>query len=365
MRLPHLPQYPIFVVSLGLTMLVCIFLFINFNGGVSNAGTSEFRTSSSKFGSIWQAQPPKYYISQPSSSNPGQKTSAERVNRSSTLSIASQIFVVSLPRRTDRRAQMEILRSALGLQWKYVEAIDNSSPFIPIIMEEVRKQRTMQQENKKPFRWPKYISAQAYSSEPLGLDGSDNWTLPKYNEDINMQPRERNISASYRSTIASDPLTCATEDDTLVTFEKGLQEYKLLTQAKIACWISHLSVIRDIAEDKNEDVSIVLEDDINMGWDIKERLNGVWNLLPAGWDIVFIGEDFPPIPTTMTFLNFQVTAGQMNPTTSLSVSPTPNHAQLFTLPSAPNVRTHMPSPTPGLGVSSCTCVTLPSHTRAL
>ena len=296
MRLPHFPRYPIFFVSLGLTMLVCIFLFINFNGGVSNAGKSEF-------GSIWQGQSPKYCISQPPSSNPCRKTSTQIVDRSSTLSIASQIFVVSLPRRTDRRAQMEILRSALGLQWKYVEAIDNSSPFIPIIMEEVRKQRTLEQENKKPFRWPKSINAQAYSSEPLGLGGSDNWTLPKYNDDIKVQPRERNTSASYRSTIASDPLTCATEDDTLITFEKGLQEYKLLTQAKIACWSSHLSVIRDIAEDKNEDVSIVLEDDINMGWDIRERLNGVWNLLPAGWDIVFIGEDFPPIPTTMTFLH--------------------------------------------------------------
>ena len=63
-----------------------------------------------------------------------------------------------------------------------------------------------------------------------------------------------------------------------------------------------MSVIRDIAEDKNKDVSIVLEDDVDMGWDIGERLNGVWNLLPAGWDIVFIGKYFPPI-TTMIFVH--------------------------------------------------------------
>ena len=83
----------------------------------------------------------------------------------------------------------------------------------------------------------------------------------------------------------SDPLTCVTEDDTPIEFEKGLQEYKFLTSAKIACWSSHLSVIRDIAEDKNKDVSIVLEDDVDMGW-----------------DIVFIGKDFPPI-TTMILLH--------------------------------------------------------------
>ena len=71
----------------------------------------------------------------------------------------------------------------------------------------------------------------------------------------------------------------------LVEFEKGLQEYKFLTSAKIACRSSHLSVIRDIAEDKNKDVSIVLEDDVDMGW-----------------DIVFIGKDFPPI-TTMILLH--------------------------------------------------------------
>ena len=305
MRLQHLPRYPIFFALLSLMVFACvILLFISFNGGMSSPGKSEHRTSSFKF-DIWEKQSHKYCIPQPSVNYPSQETSTEgkdTVNRSSTLAIASQIFVVSLPRRTDRRTQMEILRTALGLQWKYVEAVDNSSPFIPIIMEEVRKQRVPDRANKKPFRWPNDINAQVYSSKPLGLGGSDNWTLPIDKYDTSIRPRERNISGSYNSTIASDPLTCSTEDDTPIEFEKSLREYKLLTSAKIACWSSHLLVIRDIAEDKNKGVSIVLEDDVDMGWDIGERLNGVWNLLPAGWDIVFIGNYFPPI-TTMIFLH--------------------------------------------------------------
>lgn len=298
-----IPRHPIFLVPLGLTMLVCItFLLIDMNVGVSN-GTSgkPYLLPSVKFG-IWHEQSPGYCTPQPSAyTSIGNVSTAEqaKVNRSSTLSIASQIFVISLPRRTDRRAQMELLRSALGLQWKYVDGVDISSPSITRIIEEVQKQRIPNRANKKPFRWPKYINAQAYSSERLGLGGSDNWTLPKDQDDSSMMHHERNLPGGYSGTFSRDPLTCAMEDDTHITFEKGLPEYKLLTPAKIACWSSHLSVIRDIAEDKHKEVSIVLEDDVDMGWDIRERLNGVWDLLPAGWDIVFLGKRFPPVSATL------------------------------------------------------------------
>ena len=111
MGLQHLPRYPIFFAPFSLTVLACvILLFISFNGGMSSPGEPEHCTSSFKFG-IWEKQSPGYCILQHSVNYPSQETSTEgKYTRSNTLSIASQIFVVSLPRRTDRRIQIEVLR---------------------------------------------------------------------------------------------------------------------------------------------------------------------------------------------------------------------------------------------------------------
>ena len=117
MGLQHLPRYPIFFAPFSLTVLACvILLFISFNGGMYSPGEPEHCTSSFKFG-IWEKQSPGYCISQHSANYPSQETSTEgkyTVNRSSTLSIASQIFVVSLPRRT----QIEVLRCITFPSWQ-------------------------------------------------------------------------------------------------------------------------------------------------------------------------------------------------------------------------------------------------------
>jgi GR25 family glycosyltransferase involved in LPS biosynthesis len=96
--------------------------------------------------------------------------------------------------------------------------------------------------------------------------------------------------------LSSAILTCAHEDNAILPFTLDLPEYQLLTPAKVACWNSHLSVIRRIAEGdgktlptEEQDVSVILEDDVDMEWDIRERLASIWTLLPAGWDVVFLG----------------------------------------------------------------------------
>jgi GR25 family glycosyltransferase involved in LPS biosynthesis len=42
--------------------------------------------------------------------------------------------------------------------------------------------------------------------------------------------------------------------------------------------------------DDKHGVSLVLEDDIDMEQDIRQRLASVWSALPHTWDIVFLGE---------------------------------------------------------------------------
>lgn len=224
-------------------------------------------------------------------------------NRSETLGIASRIIVLSLPRRIDRREQMDILRATLGLRWTYVDAVESTSAVVERIITWITILRggstviaSGDMADADAFRWPRNIDALSSSLQTLGLEGSDFWTLPLRTEDTKVQLEMVEGVSSTIPTVSTEPLTCAYEDNVILPFTTDLPEYQLLTPAKIACWNSHLSVIRRIAESdsktrstEEQDVSVILEDDIDMEWDIRERLADIWTLLPAGWDVVFLG----------------------------------------------------------------------------
>jgi hypothetical protein len=181
---------------------------------------------------------------------------------------------------------METLRAALSLQWTYVDAIDAQHPAIGKILDNVREQRS---DTSVEFRWPSEIDTLASSSEPLDID---NWMSAS----TDGTSRVSSISGASSQDTSIDatptPLVCATQDNSILPYAPTLSQYRILSPEKIACWYSHLAVIRQVAEHKNRDkngATIILEDDIDMEWDIRERLGAVWNLLPAQWDIVFLG----------------------------------------------------------------------------
>ena len=229
-------------------------------------------------------------------------------DRFKTLGIASDIFVLSLPRRTDRHKEMEVLRVALDLQWTFVDAVESHTAVIESIMAQMRSLRAAKASTSTDrgiFRWPQNIDALSSSSQPLGLEGSDLWASQSsstYNNKRHLKAATvRGIAGIMNKsteipTTSAEPLTCTSEDNSVLPFTRGLPEYKLLTMAKMACWNSHLSVIRRIAESSSktrvaleQDVSLILEDDIDMEYDIRERLAGIWTSIPAGWDMVFLG----------------------------------------------------------------------------
>ncbi|OSX67952.1 hypothetical protein POSPLADRAFT_1043129 [Postia placenta MAD-698-R-SB12] len=97
------------------------------------------------------------------------------------LGVASNIYVVSLPHRTDRRAAMERLKQALELDWTYVDAVPSGDPSIVDVLERVRRTRfppgELQDDLPQQFAWPDIleIDALVHSSMPLDLAGSDIW----------------------------------------------------------------------------------------------------------------------------------------------------------------------------------------------
>ncbi|KAJ7449465.1 hypothetical protein B0H11DRAFT_1743605 [Mycena galericulata] len=241
-------------------------------------------------------------------SSPGQ--------RRAVLPIPSRTYVISLPGRKDRQQQMERLRNLLALQWSYVMAEDSKSAQVSAIMSQVRSIRQeMLKRNgyepnttaRLPFEWPEpgtSVPAVPFEEIPPLLD-------------------------SRLVSFDSAPLICATENFTLTPYSPGLPKYRTLSRSRIACWHSHLSVIRRAADHVGPKASLILEDDVDMEEDVKERLLSVWGSLPPDWDIVFLGHCwsnesyYPALPKSQSESN-------LHPPRLLESHLHPSHAPLCT-----------------------------------
>ena len=201
-----------------------------------------------------------------------------------TLGVMSEIYVVSLPQRTERRQEMERLRKYLGLRWAYFPATSNDSSVIHAIMQRVKMLREECENNETNcnFAWSGNLNSSASSMRPLNLWSSDFLT-----------PASLQLLAETWLSNPVRPLTCATKDFYIPKYDPKLPLNRLLTPARVACWHSHLSVIQLISNEEGLDPwssVLVLEDDVDMESDIKSQLRNLWPLLPPDWDIVFLGE---------------------------------------------------------------------------
>ena len=202
-------------------------------------------------------------------------------NLMATLNIASRIYVISLPKDLQRRMDMEQLRYTIGLEFTYVNGTEGDEDTVEKIMGHVTAFRALRglREAGLPlstaFEWPQDVDALVESEKPLDMSGSDLWV----SDDIDPPDLP-----------SREPLTCAHGDSTLEPYSPQTPSYRLLTKGRLACWHSHWRVIRSIANGQ-DGVAIVLEDDVDMELDIRQRLLGVWDSLPSEWDIVFLGAD--------------------------------------------------------------------------
>ena len=241
---------------------------------------------------------------------------------SPTLSVLSQILVISRPSRLDRRATMEQLRAALGLDWDYVDAISSDDQAVTQIADCLRLSR--KHAHLRTFEWPSRseVDQIVLSPLPISPNTSVSWLAPTsdtlcrypvppasnasvqaadlgdFSRSQNTPPMETSRNHHSRAT-SSVPLTCAVQDRTHgVKYTPSLLSYMLLTPAKFACWYSHLEAIQRVAAfneplvdpEGGGTAALILEDDVDIERDIRERLREAWSVLPDDWDIVFLGE---------------------------------------------------------------------------
>ncbi|KAG1775109.1 hypothetical protein EV702DRAFT_1280213 [Suillus placidus] len=264
---------------------------------------------------------------------------------STQLGIASEVYLISLPWRQDRRQQMEHLQASKEISWTVVDALDPSDIAIGHIFERIVSQRSLQPSKghrDDVFRWPADINAIAASTEYLGTSGSDLWASADTQDN-------KHTTSSSRSIYPN--VTCATHDHSVPSFKPSLPDWMILTAPKISCWYSHVSAVRQFTDRENttpEDVAVFLEDDIDMEKDIDIRMRHVWPSLPHGWDMVFLGhcwsnESFYsalPSPGVMSPLYDLTTRSHMHP----SYSPRCTHAYALSLSGARRLLQHLRYP---------------------
>ncbi|KAA1468342.1 hypothetical protein DENSPDRAFT_911568 [Dentipellis sp. KUC8613] len=310
-------------------------------------------------------------------------------NRSRTLGVASRIYVVSLPARTDRREQMDRLRASLDLEWTYVDAVDASHPEVFAILRQVRALRAqiasvvlsrsddpnpladpseqIDMEHAPGFHWPDVLDELVHAPGPLQPSGADLWTVPSEPQffDSSELPIVAELHPAHRLQSHSSAhakklnlhLACTDENRLLATFSAALPPQRILTPAKVACWHSHMQVIREIANSQDERPAIILEDDVDMERDIQARLEGLWPALPVDWDIVYLGHCWsdeslnpalhtsssPPPPSPDVAANLHATLSSRS-SLHPSVAPKCTHAYVLSRSGARRVLLHLRHP---------------------
>lgn len=207
---------------------------------------------------------------------------------SATLGVASRIYLIHVHQRVDRYEEMSKIERAMELKFTWVNATSKTSSAVTNILERIRWWRNQHRqsaddplEDPSPFvfKWNSDVDGPD-DGGPLGMVEADWWDFPLSYPESPLPPLPPAPSPDTRP-----PVVVSFGED---GGSENMRPHEALSLAQISCWHSHYRVIRQIAEGDDE-VAIILEDDVDMEWDLEKRLRGIWANLPADWDIVKIG----------------------------------------------------------------------------
>jgi hypothetical protein len=244
-----------------------------------------------------------------------------------TWGIAQRLFVISLPRRIDRRDTLRPLLRAHHIHLPtsstnqtdeacvYIPATDLTSPSITNILAHVRAQRRLEYTTFHHSKANALLNERgrrasfedALAKSPNEEWGSDLWGEERLEDTVMDWDELLDPDADY-ALLAEKGNPFNLRKFTSMPTWTGLPSPRTttMTRAMIACWYSHVQVIRKIAlmspEDQKmqDNVSlsmkrtegptyIVMEDDVDFEWAIEELLVPIWGALPSGWEIVILG----------------------------------------------------------------------------
>jgi hypothetical protein len=181
--------------------------------------------------------------------------------------------------------------------WHYHNATYAHTPLIDHFMRKVQAKRAKALEDPAewvtlPFAWPEdaganYTSDKPLHATPLPRAGAELWPQdPSHNNDV------------------LNPMMCATNNFKLEKYKTDVIQWRHLTPERVATFHSHMSAVRRVVDDNarlkvdfsrhpnrtQTHISLILEDDIDIEWDARQRMEAVLPFLPWNWDVLFLGQ---------------------------------------------------------------------------
>ncbi|GAA5905599.1 uncharacterized protein JCM6883_005383 [Sporobolomyces salmoneus] len=228
----------------------------------------------------------------------------------------SKIYVLSLPSRQDRRETIKQLADALGIEVEFVDAMDKEDSMFEWIAQRVRETRKLR---KKMISKARGIPQSSIGGNTIGGD----WTSPFPNSDSLENNDEKTPFPLYPLPPSSFPLLrkqlSSTASSNWVehlekldsrnqlsqlelepTSSKPINVTRLLwdplekvsarqiTRGMMSTWWGQTRVMKRIVE-RADASALVLEDDVDLEWDLERLWNTVQRRLPDGWDITYLG----------------------------------------------------------------------------
>ncbi|KNZ49388.1 hypothetical protein VP01_504g6 [Puccinia sorghi] len=227
-------------------------------------------------------------------------TSPENFNQHHPTLGFGHIYCISLPTRHDRRETMSKISEALGVRLTFVDATSKDHPVIGWIGErasEVRKQKVELMAQHSGLEKDK-IGGMGAGSVWLTVNNGQT-ANQEFLRDIEL-PSLAGARPEYEGKNWVEYLWSVSDHETLrssrsdfnITNEMWDYQEEMLPRqinpATVSTYYNHLRVLRMIQE-SGEASALILEDDVDMEWDLERRWRSIERHLPSDWETVFLG----------------------------------------------------------------------------
>ncbi|GAA5821581.1 hypothetical protein JCM11251_000920 [Rhodosporidiobolus azoricus] len=270
------------------------------------------------------------------------------------------IYVLSLPSRKDRRKDMLKMAKALGVEIEFIDAADKKEPFIKWIAERVSESR---EERRR-------VMAEAQDLDPSDIGGlkiGTPWLTPFPSPPMSYHPTKRPLpsfppfpsdprfreaqnwvdhlehlysrhSGSHLHLRPDDPNVNVTE---LLWDPLERVSVRQVHEGVISTYWGQTRAMKRMLENGDR-TALVLEDDVDVEWDLERLWKGVERRLPrdnrtgeAEWDVAFLGHCWGG--------EFQKPQ-YLNPLLHPSTGPMCLHGYALTSPGATTLLSHLLDP---------------------
>ncbi|CED84942.1 Lysyl hydrolase/glycosyltransferase family 25 [Phaffia rhodozyma] len=202
-----------------------------------------------------------------------------------------KIIVINLARRQDRRDHMKLLARAQDMEFEFFKATSFTDPEVIWIEE-----RLWEDQNGIVWDGPvdpdgHSVSWREFYRQRLARSGSEEEEEDEEEDEEKEKKEGGSRQEMFKSIYASRSI--------LGTQFPLINSGVTSLPGPLACWTSHLAVLRSIV-DRGLNRTLILEDDVDLAWDFRRSWSSIFRALPkdpspdgnGDWEMVYLGYSF-------------------------------------------------------------------------